>query len=179
VPIEALSKHQVPVLQERIMRLLTISLVLVAVLLSIANLAKGEDASDLDAVAKELKRAVIAGKLTKEEALAKLAALKGATAAKKQPDGPKEKKQSDYQAIEAAVKAGKLTKEEAATKLAALKEAAAAKKQPDGPKDKKPSDDDAIASKLSELVNAGLLSKEQVEAMLAAAKKVGTAKKVD
>ncbi len=73
------------------------------------------------------------GKLTKEEAAAKLTYLKKSQDEKK-AEG---KKQSDYEAIEAAVKAGKLTKEEAAAKLAALKKAQDEKKA-GGKAEKKP-----------------------------------------
>ena len=124
-----------------------------------------------------------AGKLTKEEAAARLAALKKTATTKSQKKArPKDGKLSESQLIEAAFKAGKLTKEEAAARLAALKKTAATKSQKKAgpnPKATKPTDFQAIAEKLSELVNAGLLSEVQAKAMLAAARKVSDAKKSD
>ena len=115
------------------MRLLTTLLVLVAVALSFGDVTRGADSPDYGAIAKELKRAVKAGKLTKEEAAAKLAALKKAAAAKgKEGYGPEYEKSTDYDAIAKKlfelVRAGLLSEEQAKAMLAAAREVGNAKK---------------------------------------------------
>ena len=158
------------------MRYCATLLVLIAVASIFNESSVGADDWNYGKIAGEITQAVKAGKLTKEEAAAKLAALKKA-AVKKGIEG---KKTTDYAAIEAAVKAGKLTKDEAAAKLAALKKAAVTKgKKNFGLKGKKRTDYDAVVTRLFELVKAGQLSEEQAKAMWDVARKVGDAKKAD
>jgi hypothetical protein len=91
------------------------------VALSFGDLTQAEPPDD-GALAQELKRAVKAGRLTTEEAVAKRAAFKKSTAVKGQEnDGPKSVTKAVYFEIQVAVKAGKLPPKEAAVKLAALK----------------------------------------------------------
>ena len=110
------------------MRYCATLVVLIAVASIFSESSVGADDWNYGKVAGEIAQAVKAGKLTKEEAAAKLAALKKAAKGKK--------KTSDHAAIEAALKAGKLTKEEAAAKLATLKKASDKKGKKSSPIEK-------------------------------------------
>ena len=79
---------------------------------------------NLEAVAKEIKAAVKAGKITEKEAKAKFAALKKQGHEKKEPGLAEWIKK-----IQTLVKSGELTKEEGAKKIAALKKKEAAAKK--------------------------------------------------
>ncbi len=96
-----------------------------------AKRSYANDKNDYAATSKNIRAAVKAGKLTKEEAKAKLAAIKKTADAKR----GYAKDKNDYDAInkklKASVKAGKLTEEEARAKLAAIKKAADAKDKRD------------------------------------------------
>ncbi len=88
-----------------------------------------------EALAKKIEAAVKAGKLTPDEAKAKLAGIKKAAGAKQQNEGKQPRKGDQYAAfakkIEAAVKAGKLTEAEAKAKLSEIKKDAAGAKKKD------------------------------------------------
>ena len=120
----------------------------------------------------EIEAAVKAGKLTKEEAAAKLAALKQASLKGEKGSNPKGKKGNAYAEIEAAVKAGKLTKEEAAAKLAALKQASLKGEKGSNPKGKKGN----AYAEIEAAVKAGKLTKEEAQAKLVEVKRAAAAK---
>ena len=77
---------------------------------------------------KKIKAAVGAGKLTKKEAVEKIAILKKELGSKKKGN-PKSKYNAVIKKIKAAVGAGKLSKEDAAKKIAALKKGFGSKKK--------------------------------------------------
>lgn len=122
----------------------------------------------------EIEAAVKAGKLTKEQAQAKLAAIKKAQDDKsaKHAKG-KSQPHAVYAEIEAAVKAGKLTKQQAQAKLAAIKKGAADDSHVTKSAPKTTPQADLLASKLAEMVKAKIISEKQAKAMWAAAQRAG------
>ena len=112
------------------MKLHTICVVIAVVTFSFGSLGWCDELSDYQAI----EAAVKAGKLTKEEAAAKLAYLKKAATAKSpKTASPKSGKLTDYQAIalelSKLVKAGHLSEEQATAMLAAARQNAPVKSE--------------------------------------------------
>jgi beta-lactamase regulating signal transducer with metallopeptidase domain/polyhydroxyalkanoate synthesis regulator phasin len=105
----------------------------------------------------KLQAAVAEGKMSAEDAEAKMGAIKKA----KMGDG---KKDADYKAIgkkiKAAVQAGKLTEDEAKAKWAAIKKAA-------GTKERKDIDPVVLRKRLGAAIEAGRMTKEEARAKFA------------
>ncbi len=111
---------------------------------------KATDAK-MEAIAKELKAAVKAGKLSEEQAWAKWKAIQG-SADKKGHD-----KEGLAVQLKAAVKAGKLSEEDAKAKWEAINKGRQGVR-------KAPADMEAVAKKLKMAVKAGKLSERDAKA---------------
>ena len=127
------------------------------------------DRPDLEAIWAKLQAMVKAGKITPEDAEAKMVAIKKGASKKK-------KTGRDFATIwaklQAAVKAGKLSNEDALAKMDAIKKEAFANKKHFGHHKKKKAGTryDKVWARLQAMVKAGALTAEEAKAMMAALK---------
>ncbi len=133
--------------------------------------ARGDARAEYEGFVRRIKAAVREGKMTREQAAARIEAYKKSLGRRRQAEDPD--KELDYDAIakriKAAVRAGKLTEEEAEAKWREIKKAADAK-------DKKDIDYKAIGMRLRAAVKAGKMTEEEARAKMSAIKKKVSAK---